>query len=80
VADGPPPEITLETSGSRARHTKRSWRSFFRVRLDGTTELQRAYLRAMAELGPAASEGTDVADIMSRPPTSDEPLALPVRR
>lgn len=26
--------------------------SFFRVRLNRSTELQKAYLRAMAELGP----------------------------
>lgn len=31
--------------------------SFFRVRLDRATELQRAYLRAMAQLGPATAEG-----------------------
>lgn len=28
--------------------------SFFRVRLDRTTELEQAYLRAMAQLGPSA--------------------------
>lgn len=40
--------------------------SFFRVRLDRATELQRAYLRAMAELGPAPQKASDVADVMGR--------------
>lgn len=40
--------------------------SFFRVRLDRATELQRAYLRAMAELGPEPQKASDVADIMGR--------------
>lgn len=40
--------------------------SFFRVRLDRATELQRAYLRAMAELGPEPQKASDVADVMRR--------------
>ena len=40
--------------------------SFFRVRLDRTTDLQRAYLRAMAQLGPAAQKAADVAQLMGR--------------
>ncbi len=40
--------------------------SFFRVRLDRATELQRAYLRAMAELGPDAQKASDVAEVMGR--------------
>lgn len=40
--------------------------SFFRVRLDRTTELQRAYLRAMAELGPEPQKAADVAQVMRR--------------
>jgi AAA ATPase domain len=40
--------------------------SFFRVRLDRATELQTAYLRAMAELGPDAQKASDVADMMGR--------------
>jgi hypothetical protein len=40
--------------------------SFFRVRLDRTTDLQRAYLRAMAQLGPAAQKAADVAQVMDR--------------
>ena len=40
--------------------------SFFRVRLDRATELQRAYLRAMAELGPGAQKAADVASLLGR--------------
>lgn len=40
--------------------------SFFRVRLDRTTELQRAYLRAMAGLGSEPQRAADVAEAMGR--------------
>ncbi len=40
--------------------------SFFRVRFDRATELQRAYLRAMAALGSAPQKASDVADVMGR--------------
>lgn len=43
--------------------------SFFRVRLDRATEVQRAYLRAMAELGPEAQKAQDVATVMGRKST-----------
>lgn len=33
--------------------------SFFPVRLDRATELQRAYLRAMAQLGPEPQKASD---------------------
>ncbi|WP_411286261.1 ATP-binding protein [Lapillicoccus sp.] len=44
--------------------------SFFRVRLDRATELQRPYLRAMAELGPTAQKAAHVADVMGRTATN----------
>jgi AAA ATPase domain len=44
--------------------------SFFRVRLDRATDLQRAYLRAMAELGPQAQKAADVAEVMGRTSTN----------
>lgn len=47
--------------------------SFFRVRLDRATELQRAYLRAMAELGSAPQKASDVADLMGRTSTNLAP-------
>lgn len=40
--------------------------SFFRVRLDRATEMQRAYLRAMASLGSAPQKAADVAEKMGR--------------
>lgn len=40
--------------------------SFFRVRLDRATELQRAYLRAMSELGAGPQKAADVAAVMGR--------------
>ena len=44
--------------------------SFFRVRLDRATGLQRAYLRAMAALGPDPQKASDVADVMGRTSTN----------
>ncbi|MET4051771.1 type II secretory pathway predicted ATPase ExeA [Frigoribacterium sp. PvP054] len=43
--------------------------SFFRVRLDRATPLQTAYMRAMAELGPAAQKAADVARLLGRDST-----------
>jgi hypothetical protein len=40
--------------------------SFFRVRLDRTTDLERAYLRAMAELGPDPAPAGEVAALLKR--------------
>lgn len=40
--------------------------SFFRVRLDRSTELEQAYLRAMAELGPEPQLAGDVARLLNR--------------
>lgn len=43
--------------------------SFFRVRLDRSTPLQTAYMRAMAELGSAPQKAADVAALLSRSST-----------
>lgn len=40
--------------------------SFFRVRLDRTTELEQAYLRAMAQLGREPQLASDVAALLNR--------------
>ncbi|MBW0016934.1 MAG: ATP-binding protein [Mycobacterium sp.] len=40
--------------------------SFFRVRLDRATELEQAYLRAMAELGPEPQLASAVARLLDR--------------
>ncbi|MFF2388107.1 AAA family ATPase [Agromyces sp. NPDC058104] len=47
--------------------------SFFRVRLDRATPLQTAYMRAMAELGPAPQKAADVARVMGRESTQVGP-------
>lgn len=47
--------------------------SFFRVRLDRCSELQRAYLRAMAELGPEPQKAADVARLLDRESTQVAP-------
>jgi len=49
--------------------------SFFRVRAERTTELELAYLRAMAELGPDPQKAADVAQVLGR---TSEQLA-PIR-
>ena len=65
VAEGP--EILLEdVRAAVPAYESKLDASFFRVRLDRTTDLQRAYLRAMAQLGSAAQKAADVADLMGR--------------
>ena len=69
VAEGP--GITLDdVRAAVPAYESKLDASFFRVRLDRTTDLQRAYLRAMAKLGPAAQKAGDVADIMGRSSTN----------
>lgn len=48
--------------------------SFFRLRLERATPLQTAYLRAMAELGPAPQKAADVARLMGRESTQVGPI------
>ena len=65
VADGPAvtrDDILTTVPGYEAKLDE----SFFRVRLDRATELQRAYLRAMAQLGPEPQKAADVAEVMGR--------------
>ena len=40
--------------------------SFFRVRLDRCTPLEKTYLRAMAELGPGSQKSGDIANVMGK--------------
>jgi hypothetical protein len=47
--------------------------SFFRVRLDRLTPLEKRYLRAMAELGPGPHRSGDIADELARNVTSLAP-------
>jgi len=44
--------------------------SFFRVRFDRLTPLEKRYLRAMAELGPGPHRSGDIAEVMKREVTA----------
>lgn len=44
--------------------------SFFRVRFDRLTPLEKKYLRAMAELGPGPHRSGDIAEMLGRKVTS----------
>ncbi len=72
LADGPTitrKDITLAVPTYEAKLDE----SFFRVRLDRATEMERIYLRAMAELGPEAQRAQDVAAVIERKSTQMGP-------
>ena len=65
VAEGD--RITLEdVVASEPIYESKLDSSFFRVRLDRASALQRAYLRAMAQLGPEPQRASDVAELLGR--------------
>ena len=65
LAEGP--TITAEdVDASLPLYESKLDSSFFRVRLDRATEMQRLYLRAMADLGPEPQKAADVAHVMNR--------------
>jgi hypothetical protein len=65
LADGP--DITVEDARTAIAVVEEKLdSSFFRVRLDRTTDLECAYLRAMAELGSEAQSAGDVASLLDR--------------
>lgn len=68
------PEITLaDVRNAIPAYEAKLDASFFRVRIDRATELQRAYMRAMAELGPGPQKAADVAEMMGRSSTNLAP-------
>lgn len=72
VASGP--QITqTDIENTREAYESKLDSSFFRVRLDRATQLQIAYMRAMAELGPEAQKAADVAAVMGRESTQVAP-------
>jgi hypothetical protein len=72
VAEGP--TITREDIAmSIPTYEAKLDESFFRVRLDRATEMERIYLRAMAELGPEAQKAQDVAAVIGRKSTQMGP-------
>ncbi len=48
--------------------------SFFRARVQRSTQEEERYLRAMAELGPAAQKAADVAAVLGRSSEQVAPL------
>jgi hypothetical protein len=61
------PQVTLDEVELAQRVVEEKLdSSFFKVRLDRTTDLERAYLRAMAELGSAPQAAGDVAALLDR--------------
>lgn len=72
VAEGP--MITREDiATSIPTYEAKLDESFFRVRLDRATEMERIYLRAMAELGSEAQKAQDVAAVIGRKSTQMGP-------
>ena len=66
----PGPTITLaDVEDARESYEAKLDGSFFRVRLDRSTPVQTAYMRAMAELGPQPQKAADVARVMGREST-----------
>ena len=47
---------------------------FFRVRTGSTSDSERAYLRAMAELGPGPVRSADVASVLGKSPQGVGPV------
>jgi len=63
--------ITLQNVQDASRHAIAELdRSFFLVRFDRLTPVEKRYLRAMAELGPGPHRSGDIAGVLQRPVTS----------
>lgn len=73
IADGP--DITVDDVRTAAQIVEEKLdSSFFKVRSDRTTELELAYLRAMAELGSEPQGAADVAAVLERTSQQVGPL------
>jgi len=63
--------ITLQDVGSASQAAIAALdESFFRVRFDRLTPVEKKYLRAMADLGPGPHRSGDIADKLDRKVTS----------
>jgi hypothetical protein len=60
------PVTAKDASLARAAVEAKLDGGFFRVRVERTSDLEQAYLRAMAELGPEAQRAKDVAALLDR--------------
>ena len=58
-----------DVMSARELYENRLDESFFRVRLDRCSDSERAYLRAMAELGPQPHKAAKVAELLGREST-----------
>lgn len=65
AAENPLLDLT-DVERGRARALAELDRSFFLVRFDRCTPLEKQYLRAMAELGPGPHRSGEIADVMDR--------------
>lgn len=63
-AEGSPISLAV-VQDAFATVTKRLDENFFRVRFDRLTPREKRFLRAMAELGPGAQRGSEVAECLS---------------
>jgi hypothetical protein len=71
----PASPITIEHAKQASRNALAALdESIFKVRLARLTERQKAYARAMAELGPALANSTDVARLMGLTAAQSAPI------
>lgn len=66
LAEGPEEIIEEDVGHAIKIYEAKLDSSFFRVRLDRTTDLEKIYMRAMAELGPDPHKASAVAEILER--------------
>lgn len=74
VADGPDAITLDDVRRSRPVVVAELDDGFFRVRTGRTSDAERSYLRAMAELGPGPVRTAEVAAVLGRKPTAVTPL------
>lgn len=67
------PITTASVDAASERAVAELDESFFQVRFDTLTPLQKTYLRAMAHLGPGPHRSGDVARVLDRDPAALAP-------
>lgn len=66
VSSGPAEIVKQDVESAIEVYEAKLDSSFFRVRLDRTTDLEKVYMRAMAELGPEPQKASAVAEKLER--------------
>lgn len=74
IADGPDSITLTDVERSLPVVTAQLDDGFFRVRTGSTSDSERAYLRAMAELGPGSIRTSDVAALLGKRPQGVGPV------